>query len=135
MKVFLDNNILIDLLSNRGAFTSLSFQVIKSSIMKGNELFISSLSVANACYITRKELSDSVFKQKIYALRPDITITEIGQEAILFALDSDWTDFEDALQHYSAQEVGANVIVTRNKRDFDKSLIPVQTPQEFLHSK
>ncbi|WP_311441678.1 type II toxin-antitoxin system VapC family toxin [Hoylesella enoeca] len=135
MKVFLDNNILIDLLSNRGAFTSLSFQVIKSSIMKGNELFISSLSVANACYITRKELSDSVFKQKIYALRPDITITEIGQEAILFALDSDWTDFEDALQYYSAQEVGANVIVTRNKRDFDKSLIPVQTPQEFLHSK
>ena len=135
MKVFLDNNILIDLLSNRGAFTSLSFQVIKSSIMKGNELFISSLSVANACYITRKELSDSVFKQKIYALRPDITITEIGQEAILFALDSDWTDFEDALQYYSTQEVGANVIVTRNKRDFDKSLIPVQTPQEFLHSK
>lgn len=135
MKVFLDNNILIDLLSNRGAFTSLSFQVIKSSIMKGNELFISSLSVANACYITRKELSDSVFKQKIYALRPDITITEIGQEAILFALDSDWTDFEDALQYYSAQEVGANVIVTRNKRDFDKSLILVQTPQEFLHSK
>ncbi|MGP1480833.1 MAG: type II toxin-antitoxin system VapC family toxin [Hoylesella enoeca] len=135
MKVFLDNNILIDLLSNRGAFTSLSFQVIKSSIMKGNELFISSLSVANACYITRKELSDSVFKQKIYALRPDITITEIGQEAILFALDSDWTDFEDALQYYSAQEVGANVIVTRNKRDFDKSLILVQTPQEFLQSK
>ena len=135
MKVFLDNNILIDLLSNRGASTSLSFQVIKSSIMKGNELFISSLSVANACYITRKELSDSVFKQKIYALRPDITITEIGQEAILFALDSDWTDCEDALQYYSAQEVGANVIVTRNKRDFDKSLIPVQTPQEFLHSK
>ena len=103
--------------------------------MKGNELFISSLSVANACYITRKELSDSVFKQKIYALRPDITITEIGQEAILFALDSDWTDFEDASQYYSAQEVGANVIVTRNKRDFDKSLILVQTPQEFLQSK
>ena len=48
------------------------------------------------------------------------------------ALDSDFTDFEDALQHFSAKTVDADCIVTRNKKDFTASEIPVYELDEFL---
>ena len=48
------------------------------------------------------------------------------------ALDSDFTDFEDALQHFSAKTVDADCIVTRNKKDFRASDIPVYELEEFM---
>ena len=48
------------------------------------------------------------------------------------ALDSAFTDFEDALQHFSAKTVEADCIVTRNKKDFDCSEIPVYELDEFM---
>ena len=48
------------------------------------------------------------------------------------ALDSAFTDFEDALQHFSAKTVDADCIVTRNKKDFDCSEIPVYELDEFM---
>ena len=48
------------------------------------------------------------------------------------ALDSSFTDFEDAMQHFSAMTVEADCIVTRNKKDFSASEIPVYGLDEFL---
>ena len=48
------------------------------------------------------------------------------------ALDSGFTDFEDALQHFSAKAVNADCIVTRNKKDFECSEIPVYELDEFM---
>ena len=41
--------------------------------------------------------------------------------------------FEDALQYYSAKSCGADVIVTRNKKDFAVSELPICLPAEYLH--
>jgi hypothetical protein len=52
---------------------------------------------------------------------------------VLAALDSKFTDFEDALQYFSAiQSNKVNVIITRNTSDYKKSALPVFTPYEFL---
>ena len=48
------------------------------------------------------------------------------------ALNSEFTDFEDALQYYSAKSVaGMEIIVTRNIKDFSKSNLLVYTPVHF----
>ncbi|WP_052311264.1 hypothetical protein [Bernardetia litoralis] len=51
------------------------------------------------------------------------------------ALDSDFKDFEDALQNFSAENnTDISVIITRNEKDFKNSSLLVQSPQEFLET-
>jgi hypothetical protein len=47
------------------------------------------------------------------------------------ALDADFGDFEDAVIHEAACHVGADAIVTRNKKDFKKSRVPVYSSEEM----
>ena len=51
------------------------------------------------------------------------------------ALNSDFSDFEDAIQYYTALEYGIPVILTRNIRDYKKASIVVQTPESYLVTK
>ena len=60
------------------------------------------------------------------------TPTVVDASVVREALDSDFTDFEDALQHFSAKTVDADCIVTRNKKDFGTSEIPVYELDEFM---
>lgn len=48
------------------------------------------------------------------------------------SLKSDFSDFEDAMQYFSAQSQKVDYIVTRNKKDFAPATIPVFEPQEFI---
>ena len=49
------------------------------------------------------------------------------------SIDSEYSDFEDALQNFSAQNNGLiNTIVTRNIKDYKKSKLSVLTPEMFL---
>lgn len=48
------------------------------------------------------------------------------------AIYSGWKDFEDSVQMIIAKSIKAKCIVTRNKKDFSKSPIPVYTPEEFI---
>lgn len=41
-------------------------------------------------------------------------------------------DFEDALQAISAEACSADLIITRNVKDFEKSRVKAVTPKEFL---
>ena len=59
-------------------------------------------------------------------------ITGLTGDVVTWALSCEWNDYEDATQYKSAVSVEADCIVTRNKKDYQLSNIPVYTPQEFL---
>ncbi|MBP6577459.1 MAG: PIN domain-containing protein, partial [Chryseobacterium sp.] len=62
-----------------------------------------------------------------------IDISNIDKDTILLALNSDFKDFEDALQNFSAQKDSQiNIIITRNIKDFKSSKLSVMTPEIFL---
>ncbi|MBQ8956989.1 MAG: hypothetical protein IJ057_00585 [Bacteroidales bacterium] len=48
------------------------------------------------------------------------------------AMSFEFTDFEDAMQYFSEKKWGADMIITRNKKDFQKSQLPVYEPKEYL---
>ncbi len=48
------------------------------------------------------------------------------------AYQSEMKDYEDALIAYSAQSAGADIIITRNKKDFKDAPLPALSPEEFL---
>ncbi len=52
------------------------------------------------------------------------------------ALNSTFTDFEDALQNFSAIKAkNIHVIITRNPKDYKQSVIAVFTPDMFIKNK
>jgi hypothetical protein len=48
------------------------------------------------------------------------------------ALNSEFRDFEDAIQYYTAIENNQDLIITRNLSDFRESKLPVMTAGEFI---
>lgn len=58
----------------------------------------------------------------------------MDKEVVLDALNSDFKDFEDALQNFSAIQNGEiSIVLTRNIKDFKKSDLAVMTPETYLN--
>lgn len=59
-------------------------------------------------------------------------VAAVDERVIDFSLTSNFRDFEDAVQYYSAVQAKADCLITRNKVDFKADILPVLTPEEFL---
>ena len=131
MKLFLDTNIVIDYLAKRQPFAEDVCQMVMLCCLKGYELCVSSLSFATVYYVLRKQYD----YEHLLTLLSDITglfsIAVVDGKIIQDALSSDFIDFEDAIQCYTAVADNADVIVTRNVKDFFHSPLLVKTPMEI----
>ena len=131
MNVFIDTNVLIDLICQREGYK----QAGKILALGNNAqitLYTSVLSIANIAYILRKVLKGEPLYQTLEKLSEQLNISPMTQESYDQAVTLRAADFEDALQYYSALLVGCEVIVTRNKKDFTFGKIAIFTPEEFL---
>lgn len=132
MKIFLDTNILIDYASQRHPFC-LSANAIMHLCHKGFiEAYASSLSFVTMAYILRKQVSREDIYSCLRGIASFVGITSTGAEEINRALIDEWCDFEDCVQFHSASTIDVNVIVTRNKSDFESNSIQLMSPEEFL---
>lgn len=131
--LFLDTNVVIDFLVNREPFAENAEKIFNHSFKKRINIFISAITYNNIFYILRKEYSQ---KQTIKCLVDLMKITEVigvTKSILESSLKSEFNDFEDAIQYYSATSINKmDVIVTRNIKDFKKSDLPVLTPDEVI---
>lgn len=132
-KVFLDTNVVVDLLDKREPFCEDAVRLFTLAYKKKVELFISALTYSTAAYLLRKHGKEEV-RLLLGNLRRLSEVAKIGESEVDDALSSAFEDFEDALQYYSAVSKKVDVIVTRNQKDFANSKIPVLSPNEFLQS-
>ena len=132
MKVFLDTNVLVDYLNKREPFFADAAQVI--DICKRNDItgVVSSLSVINTAYIMRKAYTKDSLLLKISWLTNRFEVSPINRESIKKAIAFYPSDFEDAVQYFSAQQAEAGLIITRDADGFQQFDLPVMTPTEFL---
>lgn len=131
-KVFLDTNVVIDFLGERKNFFLDAAKIICQADNKVITILCSSLTYSNAAYILQHGFSLEEIKSKLTLFSQLCETTTVDKEIVHKALESDYKDLEDALQYYSAMAADAEVIVTRNVKDFVKHEIPVITPTEFL---
>lgn len=117
MRVFVDANIVVDLLCERYPWFPSVMRIFNMADRGQIELYCSTLSLGTASYLmeTRKMSPQDIF-DGIDLLCQMCTPTMVDASVVRQALDSDFTDFEDALQHFSAKTVDAECIVTRNKK-------------------
>ena len=98
MKIFVDTNILLDVLCNRKDFVEESSKIIKLCETNIIEGYISTLSIANIAYILRKELEREKLKSIISKLELIFRIQDLKADDLKKATEFDIKDFEDAIQ-------------------------------------
>lgn len=133
-RVFLDTNVILDLLAERRPFYESIATVATLADRKELLLLTSPISFTTVDYVLSKfEPKESVLikLQKFSIL---CKVAEANQETIDKSLFSLFKDFEDAVQYYCALQANCDVILTRNSSDFKKSVLPVMSPDEFLMS-
>jgi predicted nucleic acid-binding protein len=134
-KVFLDTNIILDLLTARHPFYADA--AIIFSLADKNEIVLSasSLSFSNANYILLQSNKYDEVKQMLRKIKVIIKVLSLDDKIVELALnDTDFKDFEDGLQYFTALEDGVDVIITRNLKDFKKARIPVMTADQYLQT-
>ncbi len=132
-RLLIDTNIVIDLLSKRDKFYDEAADLFSRADKKELELTISSLTFANTNYILSKLKSAKEARKILRKFKVLVELLSLDDKITELALSDDsFPDFEDGLQYYSAIENQIDVIITRNKKDFKNSKIPVLTAKEFL---
>ena len=94
--------------------------------------FISASSITDIYYIVRKNIGHSETVSKIRNILTLTHIATVDEKIVSNALMSEWSDFEDSVQYYTAISEKCDYIITINKKDYEYSAIPVYTPNEFL---
>ena len=134
-KVFVDANVAIDLMCERYPWFEDAIKLFSIAERGKIELYCSSLTLATASYVmeTRKMKHEEIL-ETISHFCQICTPTTVDANVVQQAIHSSFLDFEDALQYFSAQTVNADIIITRNLKDFAQSQIPVMTAEDYLES-
>lgn len=131
--ILLDTDVVLDFLLDRKPFSDDTLHILLKCEKKEMNAFVTPVIVANTYYLLRQKASHSYVIEQLKILLKIISVLSMDQKQVLSALDSKFTDFEDALQYFSAlQNTNIEAILTRNGKDFKHAELPVFTPKEFL---
>ncbi len=131
-RILVDTNIVIDLLAKREEFLSEAQILFTLADRKEIKLYVSSLTFANTNYILSQNLKLSDARKILRQFKVLVEVLPLNDKILELSLDTDFSDFEDAIQYYTAIENGLKIIITRNLKDFKKSAIPVLTAKDYL---
>ncbi len=133
-QILLDTNIALDLLARRIPFYNDAAALFTLADKKKISLSISALSLANIHYVITKLKPEQETRKILRNLVILLQVLSLDDKILDLALNSDFNDFEDAIQYFTAIENDQDLIVTRNMSGFRKSKIPVMTAREFMES-
>lgn len=132
-KVFVDTNILVDLIADRRPFSKFAIQLFSKAEEGKIKLYTSSHTIATTHYLLKKYIDEKVLRDILHNILDYLNIVAIDQDVIKKGLRSKHKDFEDAIQIISAYSIEKlDCIVTRNIKDFKGSEILVLTPDECI---
>jgi predicted nucleic acid-binding protein len=131
-RVLMDPDVILDIALAREPFVEHSSMVLAIFEQKRCAGVVSSNILTNVYYVLRKLSSNSQARDFIRDLLQIVEVVSVNHNTVLEALDSEFTDFEDGIQHFAALEARCDCIVTRNSADYVKAAIPVYSPLEFI---
>jgi predicted nucleic acid-binding protein len=131
MKLLLDTNIVVDIISRRAGYED-SLNVLKYCEVKKAEGFVSTATVLDVMYILHKHISPEEVKDAVQTFIAIVDVVDVKKSDIIGAFNSEMTDCEDAVQALCAKRNRADYIITRNVSDFSKSFVPAILPCDVL---
>jgi predicted nucleic acid-binding protein len=133
-KIFIDTNVMLDLLCERIPFYN---SIAKIATMADNgkiTMVVSALSYSTVSYFLTKYGNSQIAKDKLRKFKIISQICSLDELIIEKGLNSNFKDFEDSLQYFSALKSDCKILITRNGKDFKNSQIPIMTADEYLIS-
>ncbi len=132
-KVFVDTNIIIDLIADRRPFSKFAIEIFKMAEEKKLRLYTSSHSIATTHYLLKKYINEKELREVIYSLLDYMQLIAVDIDVIKKGLKSKHKDFEDAIQINCAYAVeNLDCIVTRNIKDFKGAEVQILAPDELI---
>jgi predicted nucleic acid-binding protein len=133
-KLFIDTNVMMDLLGERVPHYE-SIAKVATLADKGKiKMVVSAFSYPTVYYLLSKFESSEKVKEKLRKFRIISEVSDLDEITIEKGLASNFKDFEDALQYHCALKAECDILLTRNVKDFKESTIPVMSAEEFLQS-
>ena len=130
--VLCDINFILDIFLEREPFYASAariFGIIEAKQLNG---YLCANSFPTLFYILAKELKRDKAMKVLEKVRIVFRVAAVNEKTIDLSLVSDFKDFEDAVQYYSAVNAKVDCLITRNKTDYVADAIPIMTPDEFL---
>ncbi|NBI73346.1 PIN domain-containing protein [Clostridiaceae bacterium] len=133
MRVLIGTCIIIDALQSRLPFKDHAQEIFLLAANRHFEGFITAKSSTDIYYLTHKYLhSDKETRKVLSGLYMLFDLLDTAGIDCRKAISSGMSDLEDAVMVETAIRCGMDCIVTRNVKDYEKSLIKVYQPDEFL---
>ncbi|MEY8591756.1 PIN domain-containing protein [Butyricimonas hominis] len=133
-KVFIDTNVMVDLLAKREPFYDTAKQLFSLVDLGKCSAVVAAISFSTTAYLLERKLSYEEIYLVLRQFSSIVEIASIDERTVRKSLSvtSRFRDIEDAMQHYAAVQSGCDIIITRNVKDFVQSDLPVFSPEEFL---
>ena len=133
-RLFLDTNIILDLLGEREPFYEAAAKLASLADNNLVTLVVSPISFTTVNYVLSKFESSQIVREKLRKFKILCSISILDEHIIEKGLNSSFKDFEDSLQYFSAVSAECDLIITRNAKDFKSSHLPVMNVEEYLKS-
>ncbi|MBL7913978.1 MAG: PIN domain-containing protein [Bacteroidia bacterium] len=131
-KVFVDTDIILDLLAGREPYYQYAAKLFSMADSGKIEICVSSLTFSNLNYILTKQFSVAQARKKLLTFKTLVTVLSVNEKVVDLALNSDFKDFEDALQYFTATEFKVTTLLTSNLKDYKKAEIAVLSAEQYL---
>ena len=132
-RVLIDTDVILDFFFDRKPFSENAAKVLALCESKEITGFITSVIISNVYYLLRQKATHEKVIEKLTQLISILEVLTTDKNTIIHALNSNFRDFEDALQNFSAELNGQiDLIITRNIKDFKTSKIGVMTPGDYV---
>ena len=132
-KVLIDSDVILDFFFDRKPFSDQASQIFSLCETRKINGYITPVICSNTYYLLRQIARHEKVIEKLRQLMTIMDIVSMDRETVMQALNSEFKDFEDALQNYAANRSGfIDVILTRNVKDYAKSEIGVLTPENYI---
>lgn len=132
MKLLIDTNVILDMAFQRDGYDD-SMKLFRKIRENGYSACITASSVTDLFYIIRKETHDTkqtyVIMENIFKL---VTVLSVTEKDIRDVFGRRWKDFEDCVQYTAGKNNGVDCIITKNRKDYTDTLMPVRTPATWI---
>ncbi len=133
--LFLDSDVLIDFYAERDDFSAYARKIFEHAELHKRDMRLISTPVAisNVHYLLKKYLEKELLSRCFDHLISNVLVIPMSGEIVQQAFELGWSDFEDAMQHQACVDYKKDaIIITRNVKDYKKSLLKVMSPKTFV---
>ena len=132
-RILIDTDVILDFFFDRQPFAENASKIFSLCESKEINGFVTPVIISNVYYLLRQTAKHEKVIEKLKLLVSINEILVIDKEVIIQALNSNFKDFEDALQNYAAEsDKEIDLIITRNTKDYKNSLLAVMTPDNYM---